>query len=406
MIAPAPADVAVMDSSPEVTAAVPPPPPSYRVRWTPKQRFFRALFRPLVWLQGRIYRRFLQIFAPAVAFWIAEMPIVFSLVATLVRLRIFDRLQGGPKTSAELAVECGANEDALLRLLRTAAVIGVLKRNRDGRFTLSPVGRQFLSDSPNPVSSWTELLDRMMLPGLPRMTEAIVRGKSLCETAYGKTCWEIMQSIPEATGLHDKACSGWTELVVDQVAQSYDFSQVRTVIDVGGGRGAFLSAMLKSAPHLHGRVYDRDTTKVAAGEMFARHGVADRAAHEAGNFFESVPAGADVYTIKSALHDWDDESVVKILENIRRAIPAHGKLLIIEGSVDHDLGPAPSVRAIWDVTQFATTWGKSRTLAEFSLIAQHAGFRLTDVYPTGTIDALILECAPVWDESAESAPRT
>jgi|GEM_PF-416210 len=398
MIAPIRTDSAVVENLPRpdaLDAHV----PTYRVQWTTKQRLLRTVFRPLVWLQGRIYRRFLQLFAPAVAFWIMELPIVFSVVATLVRLRIFDRLQQGPKSAADLAAECGANAGALLRMLRTAAILGVLKRTTDEQFALSPVGRQFLSSSPNPVSSWTELMDLLVVPVLPRMTEAVVRGKSLTETAYGKTCWEVMESIPHATELHDKSCSGWTESVVGQIARAYDFSQVRSVIDVGGGRGAFLSAMLNAAPHLQGRVYDRDTTKLAAQEMFLRQGVTSRASHEAGNFFEEVPAGADLYTIKCVLHDWDDASGLKILRNIRKAIPAHGKLLIIEASVDHDLNPAPSVRAIWDVTQYATTWGKSRTLAEFSAIAEQAGFQLTVVYPTDTIDGLIMECVPVWEDA-------
>ena len=142
------------------------------------------------------------------------------------------------------------------------------------------MGKQFLSDSPNPVSSWTELLDRLVVPVIPQMTDAIVQGESLTKTAYGKTCWEVMADLPNATELHDKACGRWTELVVDRIADAYDFSQVRTVIDVGGGRGSFLSAMLKAAPHLQGRVYDRDTTRHASTAMFEKQGDSNRAAHE------------------------------------------------------------------------------------------------------------------------------
>jgi hypothetical protein len=195
--------------------------------------------------------------------------------------------------------------------------------------------------------------------------------------------------------LHDKACSGWSQLIIEEIAKAYDFSHVRTVVDVGGGRGAFLAAMLKAAPHLAGRVYDRDTTKLPAEARFEEQGLVHRAAHVAGNFFESVPAGADLYTIKHALHDWDDESAERILRNIRDAVPTHGKLLIVEGSVDHDLLPSPSMRAVWDVSQFATTWGKSRTLDEFSALVHRAGFRLANIYVPNTIDALILECVPM-----------
>jgi hypothetical protein len=135
-------------------------------------------------------------------------------------------------------------------------------------------------------------------------------------------------------------------------------------------------------------------TRLAAQVRFEQQGVADRAAHLCGDFFEWVPPGADLYTIKHVLHDWDDDHAEHILKNIRKAVPSHGKLLIVEGSVDHDLLPTPSVRAVWDVTQFVTTWGKSRTLDEFSQLAHRAGFRLANVYVPQTFDALILECLP------------
>ena len=128
--------------------------------------------------------------------------------------------------------------------------------------------------------------------------------------------------------------------------------------------------------------------------MFRKQGVSDRARHLTGNFFERVPSGADIYTIKHVLHDWDDASVLHILLNIREAMSATARLLIIEGSVDHDLGPMESVRAVWDLSQFVTTWGKSRTLEEFAKIAHLAGLRLKTVFPTQTIDTLILECVP------------
>ncbi len=404
MIAHIDEQLAVLDHGSELDVS-PGRVPGYQIRWSLKQRLTRWLTRPLGWLQGRIYRRFLQLNAAGVAFWISELPIVFSIAATLTRLRVFDRLQNGPMSAADLAIATGADHGALLRILRTAAVIGLLQRQKDGQFVLSPVGKQFLSDSPNPVSSWTELFDKLLVPVLPQMADAVVQGESLTKTAYGKTCWEVMADIPNATELHDKACGRWTELVVDRVAAAYDFSKIRTVIDVGGGRGSFLSALLKAAPHLQGKVYDRETTRRAAAEMFAQHGVSERAAHECGNFFEAVPAGADLYTIKHVLHDWDDEHALKILRTIREAVPSHGKLLIVEGSVDHDLLPTPSIRSIWDVTQFAATWGKSRTLEEFSRLAHQAGFHLANIYVPETLDSLILECLPVAGWSAPMPVR-
>ncbi len=346
------------------------------------------------WLLGRLHKRLLQFNAPGVAFLLSQSPVIFASLATLVRLRIFDLLQqNGSKSAEELARAVGVDYEALLRVLRPAAALGILERDAASRYRLGPLGRQFTSDSTNPVAAWTELMDRMVVERLPHLVDAVKAGEPLIKHTDGKTCWELMAET-ETCELHDRACSGWSELVVDQVARSYDFSQAKTLIDVGGGRGALLSAILKTAPQLRGRVYDRAETQTSAGLMFHRQGVTDRASHQCGNFFESVPDGADLYTIKHVLHDWDDASVLQILRSIRAAMSPHSKLLIIEGCVDHDLGPMETVRAIWDLSQFSTTWGKSRTIEDFARLAQAAGLLLQTVYPTGTIDTLVLECVP------------
>lgn len=369
--------------------------PTYEIRKPRRSGWRQAAVRFVSWLARRWYRRIVRWTAPLTAFWISQTPMIFATVATLVRFRVFDRLRTGPLSSAELALLLDADEQALLRVLRPAAALAILDRLPDGRYTLSAVGEQFCSDSAQPVAAWTELMDRLVLETLPQLPEAIRAGDSLVHHVHGKTCWERMAEVAGTNELHDIACGRWTELVVDSVAQSYDFSQVALLIDVGGGRGSQLSAILKANPQLHGTVYDRDETKAAAGAMFLKQGVSDRACHVTGNFFEAVPKGADLYTIKHVLHDWDDVSVVRILSNIRAAMSHSARLLIIEGSVDHNLGPLESIRAVWDLSQFATTWGKSRTLDEFAQIAQQAGLRLKTVFPTQTIDTLILECVPV-----------
>lgn len=369
--------------------------PAFEIRQPKGNWWQRTSLQFASWVARRWYRRLARWTAPLTAFWISQTPMVFASVATLVRYRVFDRLKSGPLSSAELALMVDADEASLLRVLRPAAALAILDRLPDGRYALSPVGEQFCTDSAQPVAAWTELMDRMVLETLPQLPDAIRVGDSLVHHVHGKTCWERMAEVPGTNELHDIACGRWTELVVDRTAQSYDFSQAKLLIDVGGGRGSFLSAILKIAPRLHGTVYDRDETKSAAGAMFLKQGVSDRACHVTGNFFQTVPTGADLYTIKHVLHDWDDVSVVQILSNIRHAMSATARLLIVEGSVDHNLGPMESIRAVWDLSQFATTWGKSRTLKEFAEICQQAGLRLKTVFPTGTIDTLILECVPV-----------
>ncbi|MBA4031474.1 MAG: hypothetical protein C0478_11390 [Planctomyces sp.] len=128
--------------------------------------------------------------------------------------------------------------------------------------------------------------------------------------------------------------------------------------------------------------------------MFRGKGVSGRAEHFAGNFFEEVPAGRDLYTIKHVLHDWDDDSIRTILSNIRAAMADHSKLLIVEGSVDHAMAPGEIVRSLFDLHEYAATWGCSRTFDEFAKLCAESGLRLRRVIPTKLIDPQIMECVP------------
>jgi len=344
-------------------------------------------------LERRLMRRLFNRNAPAVAFWLAHSPFLFSAMATLSRFRVFDRLRDGPQTAKELALALDVDEEALLRLLCAVSAFGLLKRRRDGRFALNNVARQFCSDSPNPLGVRSDLLLHGV-PRLARMPDAVRTGQPLMKLDPPETFWEFI-ARHGATELHDRAMSAWSEMTVDRLASAYDFSKARTIVDVGGGRGALLAAILRAAPHLRGTVYDRENTRDEAMARFRRLGVADRAEHMSGNFFESVPAGADLYSIKHVLHDWDDNHVRAIFQSVRAAIPPHGRLLIIEGAAEHELLPGTSVRELWNLVQWSITWGKSRTLEDFQALLQETGFRLDGVVVTPTIDGLILEAVPV-----------
>lgn len=367
---------------------------SYRVQASGPMKRWRMVLHPLGLLARRLVRRVFALNSTAVGFWISESPIVFAAMATLSELKVFDALESGPKTAAELARELEVDEDALTRLLRAVAAVSMLKRGRDDRYALNSVARCFTSSSPRPVAVWSELVLKT-LPLFPTLPAAVKAGVPMMRFATGKTCWEFMETLPNGTELHDRSMSAWTELIVDKIASEIDFSSAKTLVDVGGGRGAFLSACLRAAPHLHGTVYDRDNTREAALARFKAQGVDSRAQHVAGNFFESVPPGADLYSIKHALHDWGDDEVRTILKNVRQAIPAHGRLLIVEGAIEHEHLVGNSVRAVWDLTQWMLTWGKERSIPEFQQLLAETGFQLEQVTITPSPDALVMHARPI-----------
>ncbi|ADG67427.1 O-methyltransferase family 2 [Planctopirus limnophila DSM 3776] len=346
------------------------------------------------WLHRRVVRRFVRWNSESMAFLVSQLPIMFGAVAAMVRLGGFEALLKRPQSLEELAETLQVDAHSLVHILRPLLAMHFIDRDVHDIYSIGPLGREYTSQGRQPFAAWVELVDRIQVPVMSQLPDAIRAGEPLTRFVYHKTCWEVMAEHPGTCELHDVACGRWTELCVDEVAKCCDFSNVKTLIDIGGGRGAFLAAMLRAAPHVSGAVYDRQETHAAAGEMFCGKGVADRAEHLVGNFFEEVPAGRDLYTIKHVLHDWDDESVRKILSNIRRAMSAHSKLLIVEGSVDHNVAPGEIVRSLFDLHQYAATWGCSRTFDEFARLCADSGLHLQRVIPTRLIDPQIMECVP------------
>lgn len=368
---------------------------SFEVRASLWQRIKLATARPFAALLRRFIHGAMNVDPDGTAYFVLNSPMIYAAMATLSRLRVFDELRNGPRTSAELAQAVGADEKALLLLLRAVSSVGLLKQRGHRTYALNRVSQRFCSDSPFPAGAWSEMMMDALSPLYPKLPGAVESGESLIKFGTGTTCWEYLLTIPNGTELHDRSMNAWTTRAIDCIAPSYDFSNARTIVDVGGGRGMLLTAILKHAPHLNGICYDRQETHTQATEKIQREGISDRAKHVAGDFLQSVPEGADLYTIKHVLHDWDDESVAVILKNIRAAIPSHGRLLIIEGAVEHDLLLGNSVRETWSLMQYLSTWGKCRTIEEFQELLEGAGFRLNAVNLTPTYDLLILEAVPV-----------
>jgi hypothetical protein len=164
------------------------------------------------------------------------------------------------------------------------------------------------------------------------------------------------------------------------IVEAYDFSAVSKVVDIAGGHGLLLAGILKANPHLHGVLFDLPFVIEGAGELLEREGVSDRVEMASGDFFESVPAGADAYMMKHIIHDWDDESSVKILRNVRSAMNENGKVLIIEMVVPE--GNIPSAAKILDIQMLVMETGKERTEDEYRRLLEASGFRLTRIIPT------------------------
>ena len=194
---------------------------------------------------------------------------------------------------------------------------------------------------------------------------------------------ELAQN-PEKAANFDAAMADFTRLIAIVVAAAYDFSSLRTLVDVGGGNGALLIGILKANPHLLGTVFALPNVAERAKKQIAESGLAERCKTTGGDFFKEVPSGADAYILKHIIHDWSDDLALTILRSYRIAMGASGKLLIIEGiypaHIDHSTDSRDA--AANDVNMLVNTSGRQRSKAEFQSLLERAGFELTRIVPT------------------------
>ena len=325
---------------------------------------------------------------PAAVFGLVTGMWAAKAVATAASLGIPDQLAHGPRSAEDVARAIGADPPSVYRLMRGVASVGVLEQHDDGRFALTPVGDCLRADVPGSMRS---LLIAEMAPGhwLPwgNLEDAVRSGKPSAPATLGMDVWKYYEKN-HAEGFHfAEAMSGMSHMAMQAVLASYSFVGAKKVVDVGGSHGAFVSAVLQREKTARGVLFDRADVVEGAGATLEAAGVADRVDRVAGNFFESVPAGGDVYLLKHILHDWSDDECVTILTRVREAMHPDARVVVAEMLIT-DKGP-PSPAPLLDLNMLVMLTGKERTAAEFGALFAKAGLKLSGVTPTHSPVAVV-----------------
>ena len=317
---------------------------------------------------------------------------ISAAVHSVARLGIPDLLRDGPRSAADLAQSTGVDEQTLYRVMRALAGARVFQEAAGERFALTDLGRLLLSDEPGTLRDLAIYCGDIEFPALPMFSESIRTGQGTIQLAHGRPFWDVLADDLKLGAVFDREMARTTEKHAPLIAAAWDFSKYKTVLDVGGGRGALLAGILQGHPGVRGILFDRPEVIEGARDWLTRAGMADRCEFTGGSFLEAVPHGADVYTIKHVLHDWNDESVLRLLKNIRAAMKPGSRLLIIEGLVGENHVAGARFFMDWqDLFQLVVTEGRERTRAEFAGLLDAAGLKLAAVTPTEIVDVLILE---------------
>ena len=317
-------------------------------------------------------------------FWITQ---ALYVAATL---HLADSLRDGPKTPNELAKLSGAHGMSLYRLLRALASIGVFAEDSQGRFELTPLAQHLRTDVPISHAAWAIWSGQRPTWAMwGELLHCIRTGEAGFPTVHGMSIWEFNSRHPEHNASFNAAMTGTSRPQAELLAGVYDFSGVDTLVDVGGGHGVLLAAILQANPAMRGTLLDQGHVTSGAKAVLAAAGVANRCDITSGDFFEAVPVGAAAYVLKFILHDWDDVQAEVILRNCRSAMRPHGRILVIERVIPPGNEFHPS--KFGDLQMLVLYGGRERTAEEYRQLYARAGLRLTAVVETSVAGLSLIE---------------
>jgi O-methyltransferase domain/Dimerisation domain len=306
---------------------------------------------------------------------------ISAAIGVTTELGIADLLADGPHASTDLATATGSHPTALYRLLRTLASVGLFSEVEPGCFALTEMGAPLRKDHPKSLHGLTRYnCGEPQWRRFGALRHSIETGQSVDLHVFGVRMRTYWTEHPEEREIFDVAMRSTAIQVLDSVVSAYDFSPFHTVVDVGGGYGALLSAILNITPGLRGVLFDRPEVVERTKPYLASAGVLDRCEVAGGDMFTEIPRGGDAYLFSRVIHDWDDERATLALRNCRRAIDPRGTLLLVEEVIPP--GDAPGYGKLSDLNMLVGPGGQERTEGEYRTLFSAAGFELTRVIPT------------------------
>jgi len=281
----------------------------------------------------------------------------------------------------------------MYRLLRALANAGVLSETAKHAFTLTPLGATLRTGASPSMRAWVLFSgEPFYLEAWKEIVHSIRTGQPAWDAVHGSSFFEYLRRHPDTAAVFDEAMTSLSGGEAPAVAAAYDFSPFQTLVDVGAGHGTLLVTILRANPRLRGILFDQAQVIEGARERIRDEGLTPRCEFVAGDFFESVPDGADAYILKYIIHDWDDHRAIRILSNCRRAIRDSGRLLLVETVIPPP--NEPHFAKLSDLEMLVLLGSQERTSSEYAELLRAAGFALTRVVPTREYISVV-EAAPV-----------
>jgi O-methyltransferase domain/Dimerisation domain len=317
-----------------------------------------------------------------IGYWVSRM------VYAAARLGLADHLTSGPKSAAELAGPTRTHAPSLHRLMRALAGLGVLTENVDRRFALTPLGEALKAGAPGSArATILALAGDWWWRGWEQFDYSLETGNTGMQKALGMSVFEYLAKHPQDASYFNEAMIGFHGDEPPAVASAVDFSNFAVVVDVGGGTGNLLAAILSRHPGVRGILAELPHVVGDARAFIEAQGLGNRVTIESVDFFKSVPAGGDAYLLSHVIHDWTEAQCLAILGNCRKAMNSNARLLILETVLP--AGDTPHPGKLLDIAMLVMPGGQERTEDEYGTLLSQAGFRLTRVVPTQSAVSIV-----------------
>lgn len=305
------------------------------------------------------------------------------------KLGVADLMAVGPQSAAALAEATGTHAPSVYRLMRALCGLGIFHEDEQGRFSLTPVSQLMRTDSPQTMrSTLISELGEVHYPAWGDVLHSLRTGQRAFDHVFGADVWAYFRDHKEVGETFHQNMMNLTKALDQAILAAYDFSPFAKVLDVGGGHGGLLSAILRKHPNVRGVVFDVPNVAAGAKEHLASANLADRCEVTSGDFFQAIPVtGADACTMKFILHDWNDEQSLTILRNLHRALPSNATLLLLETVIpqrnEHSFGN------FMDLNMLVMTGGRERTADEYRQLLKQGGFEFRRVVPTESLLGIV-----------------
>ncbi|WP_217143776.1 methyltransferase [Streptomyces sp. AC627_RSS907] len=312
-----------------------------------------------------------------------------AVIGAVAELGVADAMSDEPRSATALAQQLGTDPDCLHRLLATGTDIGLFQGHNPGHFSLTALGRTMRDDTADSMRGFARWVASPTERGSTAyLAEAVRSGNAVFEHAHGKPAFAFLRDNPGVQAVFNAGMSDISAQITAGVVSAYDFSAHHTLVDVGGGQGRLLAAILAAHPHLQGVLYDQPEVVEQAQPVLKRAGVADRCRVLGGDFLTEVPQGGDAYLLSSVIHNWDDAQAAHILSLCRDAASTKGRVLMAEAVLPPAGHHALAIRLL-DLSMLANCNGRQRTETEFADLCHQAGLSLVRTHQASDMCSLL-----------------